>query len=550
MGTDSSGDVTGILNPPLVGDFRTYPFPFLLGRIFREHLDGYLRVKQGELKKEIAFKKGNPVEVRSNILNETLGRFLRRIGKITPEIYDESFQRVGTEHKKHGEILIEMGVLSPHELNQLLQQQTLERIMDIFSWNEGTYRFYPNSEVKEPDAVLEFGIPVIMFRGISASFPVERVIAFLGSHREQALIPSPTPFSRVEEMKLKPAELRFLKAIDGKKTIGNLLNQYGEDIARLLYALIVLGIFIPEADPEVPSVSPPPVEKAERKAPPVEEKPAAPPPRPEPSEPAPSPPIPPPEPAEQEGDATVLSEMQAVYDRIRDQDYFGILGVEQGAPLTQIKKSYFQMAKKYHPDHYSNYENAEINELANMIFSMASRAFSEIGNEEGRKRHLDSLQSPTKDEDFEAGAQNLVNAEIQFQKGEMFLKEKKLDEAIEAFEWSRRLNPDEPEYQMQLGWALYKKYSSVPAGEKKVNQAVHLIERSVKDNPKLDRGFYYLGVINKLRGNEAEAEQNFQRSVDLNPQALDAQRELRVFQMRKEKTTEKKKKPFGRFFKR
>ena len=521
-----------------------HPFPFLMGRIFREHLSGRLRVKKGDLKKEILFKDGQPIEVRSNIIDETLGRFLKRNGKISPEVFDESHRRVGKEKKKHGEILIEMGAISHHDLSTFLQQQLLEKLVNLFGWDEGTYRFYPQDNVNEPEVNPEFSPPVIIYRGILSNFSDERVKAFLDDFREQVLVRDPRASISLEEMKLKPAESRIVSTVDGKKTVADLLEKFGEGARKLLYSFIVLKVLVPKITIETSELHSPKSEKAPE--PPPSPAPASP---PAPEQPVPSPTEKSSFPPEEADQAKMREELRSDYEKIRDQDYFGVLGVEQGAPVAQIKKSYFKLAKKYHPDHYSSMGDSEIKELANNIFSAVSQAFSEIGNEEGRKNYLERITASTQSDDFNKEAQDLINAEIQFQKGEVFLKKREYDQAIEAFEWAKKLNPKEPEYQMLLGWATYKKYSSLSDGEGKVNQAVRLIERSIEANPKLDRGLYYLGLINKLRGRDKEAEQFFRRAVDVNPKALDAVRELRLFEMRKEKTPEKKR-SLGRFFKR
>jgi tetratricopeptide (TPR) repeat protein len=131
----------------------------------------------------------------------------------------------------------------------------------------------------------------------------------------------------------------------------------------------------------------------------------------------------------------------------------------------------------------------------------------------------------------------------------MFLKQKEYDQAIQALEWSLKLNPEEPEYRMTLGWAIYKKYSTPPAEEGKIREATKLIKQAIERNPRLDKGWYYLGLIGKMAGREEESFQYFSRALEVNPQALEAQRELRVFEMRKQKTEEKKS-TFSRLFKR
>ena len=164
-----------ILNPPLIGDLRNYPLPFVLGRVGRERQDGYLRLKRGDMKKEIVFKGGAALEIRSNIINECLGRFLQRTGKISDSVYEESLRIMSTEGKKQGEVLIAMGAISPHELPELLKNQARERFVDLFSWPEGAYRFFPSAEIKEPEVTSGLELSAIIYEGISTRFPKERI---------------------------------------------------------------------------------------------------------------------------------------------------------------------------------------------------------------------------------------------------------------------------------------------------------------------------------------------------------------------------------------
>ncbi len=550
MESVSTYRIEEILNPPLIGDLRNYPLPFVLGRVGRERQDGYLRLKRGDMKKEIVFKGGVALEIKSNIINECLGRFLQRTGKISDSVYEESLRIMGAEGKKQGEVLIAMGAISPHELPELLKKQARERFVDLFSWPEGAYRFFPNAEIKEPEVTSGLELSAIIYEGISTRFPQERIQVFLESYRGQPLVRSDHQTLAFDENRLKLSDRRILKAIDGKNQVGTLLERFGSEAQVLLYALIVTGILVPIASPgtgeEIPR---PPAGKKAAPAPPpsVSVPPAAPPvPRASPTsagrkeetedQPSTSP-------------EEILEDLQSTYEKLRDQDCFGILGLKQDADLAKIKQSYFRLARTYHPDRFSVFGNEDMKKLSNAVFSLVSQAFTTIGSEESRKKYLESLRTAEKQADLEKGAEKLVNAELQYQKGEMLLKQKEYDQALEALEWAVKLNADEPEYRMTLGWAIYRKYSTPPADDNKIKEAARLIKQATERNPRLDKGFYYLGTISKLSGKEEEARQYFTRALEINPQALEAQRELRVFEMRKQKTGEKKS-TFSRLFKR
>ncbi|MDD5223555.1 MAG: DnaJ domain-containing protein [bacterium] len=550
MESVSTYRIEEILNPPLIGDLRNYPLPFVLGRVGREQQDGFLRLKRGDMKKEIVFKGGTTLEIRSNIVNECLGRFLQRTGKISDSVYEESLRIMSAEGKKQGEVLMAMGAISSHELPELLKKQARERFLDLFSWPEGAYRFFPSADIKEPEVSSGLELAAIIYEGVSTRFPKERIQVFLESHRDQPLARSDRQALAFDENRLKLSDRRILKAINGKSRVGDLLDRFGSEAQVLFYTLIVTGVLIPIAAPgtgaEIPR--PPAGKKADPAPPPLSAPPSVP-----PAAPAATASGGREEDAEDKSSSSskeeILEDLQSTYEKLRDLDSFGILGLKQDADLARIKQSYFRLARTYHPDRFSVFGNEEMKKLSNAVFALVSQAFATIGNEEGRKKYLDSIRTADKQAELEKGAEKLVNAELQYQKGEMLLKQKEYDQALEALDWAVKLNAEEPEYRMTLGWAIYKKYSTPPIDENKIKEAARLIKQATERNPRLDKGFYYLGTISKLSGNEDEARQYFTRALEINPKSLEAQRELRVFEMRKQKTEEKKS-TFSRLFKR
>ena len=65
--------------------------------------------------------------------------------------------------------------------------------------------------------------------------------------------------------------------------------------------------------------------------------------------------------------------------RMRDKDYYGILGVAKDSDEKTIKKAYRKLAKKYHPDTSRNDPAAEAK------FKEISEAYSVLGDQEKRK---------------------------------------------------------------------------------------------------------------------------------------------------------------------
>ena len=72
---------------PRAGSLVETPLPLLLHALHCEGRTTTLELKLRGLEKRIQFEAGAPVACRSNLLHETLGKFLVEKGKITEERY-------------------------------------------------------------------------------------------------------------------------------------------------------------------------------------------------------------------------------------------------------------------------------------------------------------------------------------------------------------------------------------------------------------------------------------------------------------------------------
>ncbi len=70
----------------------------------------------------------------------------------------------------------------------------------------------------------------------------------------------------------------------------------------------------------------------------------------------------------------------------RKFNYFQVLDVGYEATTQQIRDSFAELSKRYHPDRFARYESANAKELASEIFLMVRDAYLALASEEGRAK--------------------------------------------------------------------------------------------------------------------------------------------------------------------
>ena len=214
----------------LQGTLKRTPFARLLQRLYAKRATGSLLLLRDTTKKIVMFAEGYPVSVRSNVLGETLGRILLQKRLITSEILAESVGRMQKEKRHQGEILVEMGALSPFNLERALVEQVEAKLFEVFSWSDGKFMFKAGDAAVEQRR-LERSPAATILEGIRLHYDEARQQAALDKYAHQYVGLTSDPLLRLQDMTSDPVELAFIQSIDGTRQLEVILDR-AEILAR------------------------------------------------------------------------------------------------------------------------------------------------------------------------------------------------------------------------------------------------------------------------------------------------------------------------------
>jgi general secretion pathway protein A len=230
--------------------------PRLLHLIYRKgDPAASLDIVREPVKKRFIFKDGVPVAAGSNILNEVLGRLLMQEGIISQRDYEQSLEVVLREKKKHGQVLIAMGLLTPEQLDTFLMLQVKRRVFKIFGWNEGTYRYVRSAPGAPELPALPLHPAALILEGISLGFyPAARIRSDLKAYMDLPVsVAADSGRYILDDFNLNLQEKRFLDSIDGRKTLREVLD--ASDLLRhralsLALSFLITGVITSPAEVE------------------------------------------------------------------------------------------------------------------------------------------------------------------------------------------------------------------------------------------------------------------------------------------------------------
>jgi CheY-like chemotaxis protein/TolA-binding protein len=540
--------------PTLSGSLHEVPFPALLHHLHGLRASGVIHLESGKKRKKVQVEDGRPVSVKSNLVNETLGKLLASSGRISLDVMHESLLRVKRGEGLQGQILVAMHMLDEEDLAHALRIQAEEKLLEIFSWSDGNFRFDRGVRLAGGNTLSLKGSPAnLIARGTLTRVPPEAIDSFFAERGELRVAPSQKPFWRFQDVDLDEGARELMARVDGSTTLMDLLP-LDERSRRLLYLLSTIEMIefevgkrrapaatlerpLPEARraaPQAPTLERPPIAGARPAEPARPKSTAAPLP---PATPITLPPTPPRRPPADDAslspeDERLRAELAQTAARLKGKDFFGVLGVVKTSTDDQIREAYFALAKRTHPDRFSGASDA-VRRVAEEVFAVISQAYETLGHRDRRNEYLRAERDKARDQkDVEEG-ERALKAELSFQKGISMLRKKSHGEAAELFKEAVAQYPDEGEYHAYLGWALYL---ADPQASGRSELARNHMLRGRKLAPSSDKPYLFLGRLYKAEGKDSVAEKMFQKVIELDPDCVDAIRELRLIDMRRQRS--------------
>jgi len=499
------------------GDLAEIPFAVVLHALSIGERSVVLEIERKPMKKDIVLEKGVPVDCRSNLWHETLGRFMVSRSMLSEDDFQRCTNKSISLGLPFGETMILEGLISASELYKILQQNLAKKLLDGFTWRTGTFRVL--ADPPKVESPLKVKTPQLVVTGISKFALDDEVNAAVGPLVGRRLFVHPSPPYPLQEIYLTEQQRKLTRFLAGGKRIDELAAETTipfDQIMRLLYSLAILGIVVPEdwlpADALLAAAAA----------------------RPEPPEaPAPSPAMEPPVGVDPE---KRQDEVLEAYLKYRKQDAFDLLGLQESATLEAIQEGFLRFSRRFAPWSFETPELATLREKAEDLFVAGGMAFGELCDVERRnaliqrRANLRAQREKTPEADRFAIKSDLLDSELQFKKGKALMNAGRYREALMQLQFAYDCDPQNSTYRAELA---YCRFLEMPTAEAKNSLAE--LKETMRIDPKSGLAVFYSGEIHGELGEIDEAEEHLQRAIRMMSPDRRPIEALKALQARKSK---------------
>jgi curved DNA-binding protein CbpA len=252
------------------------------------------------------------------------------------------------------------------------------------------------------------------------------------------------------------------------------------------------------------------------------------------------------------------TQLEQSHAKLSQIDHYAFLGIPQSADDAAIRAAYVTLAREYHPDRIAGTplsEDPTMREQIETLFKRLGEAQKTLTNAESRARYDRDLK--TLAASAWSGATTGPNARPRrptearnaFIMAETYFKKRDYAQAELHYRQAATFDPEEAMIAVNLAWCIF--LNPDHPLESRRDDAKRRLEDALR-RFKSGEAAYRLGRVLRELGDEAAALKKFEEAVRLTPNHVDATRELRIVEMRRQgdPVDDDKKGLLGKLFKR
>ena len=486
---------------PLSGNLKDVPLSTLLHFLKFGCKTGILTVRRNLLLKSIHFQNGDILFATSNYPNDYLGALLLRAGKINFKQYELAEEYLKTTGKTQGAIFVEQGFIKPKDLFEALVTQVREILFSLFLWENALYNFKEVPLATEQSIGLSIDADEIVQEGLMRISDWTRLVGLLPP---LDLILKKNPVQLSKPLKRSSNDNFVFNLIDDQRSIRDILtlaSTMALSCAQILNVLIAVEILIPavtvfkKTEETEENIERQKKSNETQQSGVIEEE----------------------VPWDDLPTEVRIQKIREVYAKISFQNYYQILNVTPRAAREDVKRAYFKLAKRFHPDRYRGGDLLGIEKEIEFIFIYLTRAYDTLLMDDKRSEYDKSLASPF----LQKPSEEKLVQEL-FDRAESAYLANDLKNAIYFLEEIIRLLPESPE-----NWAVYLRYGQILSRMPgKLREAVDAFRKSATLDSSKARPYVELGLAYGKAGLATKSAVAFQEALKREPDNKLAREEL------------------------
>ncbi|MDD9940709.1 MAG: DnaJ domain-containing protein [Myxococcales bacterium] len=216
---------------------------------------------------------------------------------------------------------------------------------------------------------------------------------------------------------------------------------------------------------------------------------------------------------------------------IDNENYFEMLGLPKSAKVGDAKAQFPKLAKEWHPDRLPA-EMSALRPYVQTIFGYMNEAYSCLSDEKQRLQYIQTVREGGGTPATDRLMQRILDSAMEYERVLVMTRKHQYEAALEALKRILDVTKDEPDYHAMYGWLLMQKYPTKPGVRAPYDEMLAACETALELHANHEKAHLYKAQILRRMGRTKEALDHFREVVRINPNNLDAAREVRIAHMR------------------